>query len=438
MKGTYFHIAGLVVMVVCACSTVDVERKKIREIDAGNRELGINAPVRSVSRDEVRDRELKKVEEQTNVVVVHEPVYIPQIETGNKARLTQDQVVQQSLNEAMVTPQNFVGGTQMYDYNEHKQFPVVCKLLALTVIQLQDGEVPIGQPYLSDTLRWEITGDVWRTTDGKSVQLIMLKPFEKGLKTNMIVVTNKRIYQLLLSSTDNAYMPMVRFRYPFETKFVTERTIAEDEMREQESGSEENYISYNYKIVSGWIVTGWFKPEWTPTEVWDDGHKTYIRVPRNVLQKEYPVVFEKRNYIVNYRLQENIMIIDKLVSALTLRLDGKRVKIAKKKGEPADLQRYIRNPIEMIEDGGEAVESRNVVFAITGTASWLPKKVIEFNGETLLLFEEDHFTEAELYIIDGEGKPVDFVKDGNIITIPGVITKISLAYNLETAEVSRN
>jgi type IV secretion system protein VirB9 len=339
------------------------------------------------------------------------------------------------MQEAMVTPHNFIGGTQFYDYNEYKQYPVVCKILSLSVIQLENGEVPIGVPYLSDTLRWEITGDVWRTIDGLSVQLIMIKPLESGLTTNMILVTNQRIYQFVLTSTRDSYMPMVKFRYPHSYKgFVTAETLRRE--TEQEKREEQGqYLSYNYKIVSGWALTGWFKPVWQPLEAWDDGEKTYVRLPRNVLQSEYPVIFEKPDYIINYRVNENVMVLDKLITEAVMKLNGKRVRIIKNKGEAKDLRRYVKREAEVM---GEMPPLKNGVhFEIKGDTAWVPQKVVEYDGETHIFFREDAFGDGVLQIINGEREPVEYRRMGNIITIPAVIKKIQLAYDSKNLIITR-
>jgi type IV secretion system protein VirB9 len=349
------------------------------------------------------------------------------------------------MQEAMVTPKNFIGGTQFYDYNEHKQYPIVCKVLGLSVLQLEDGEVPIGVPYLSDTLRWEITGDVWRTQDGKNIQLVMIKPLETGLSTNMVLVTTRRIYQIMLTSTRDSYMPMVRFRYPMQmqlhmqshmrTQFNTLRSI-EEERIQREKEDEGYYLSYNYKITSGWWLSGWFRPEWTPTEVWDDGHKTYIRLPRGVLQMEYPTVFEGSTYIVNYRVNENVMILDKLIKKAALRLNGKRVSIVKMKGEAEDLRRYVKREAEVI---GERPPVHNgSQFTIQGDVPWLPEKVIEYDGEIYIFFADNVFNaESVLYIIDEKKNRIEYRRNGNTIIIPGVAQKLQLAYNNQLLTINR-
>jgi len=422
-------LCAIIVFMTLSCGTVDVQSRKIREIRQENQKLGNATPAVYV------DDEEPEAKVNTNVIIMKDEVFVP-VDSQTQKPMSTGQVVQRSMQEAMVTPQNFIGGTQFYDYNEYKQYPVVCKMLSLTVIQLENGEVPIGVPYLSDTLRWELTGDVWRTVDGLSVQLVMIKPLEPGLTTNMILVTNQRIYQFVLTSTRDSYMPMVKFRYPLAyNRFITAETLRQKEEKGDRKEDEGYFLSYNYKIVSGWFLTGWFKPQWQPIEAWDDGHKTYVRLPRGVLQKEYPVIFEKTNYIVNYRVNENIIIIDKLITSVTLRLDGKRVRIIKKRGEPEDLRRYVKKETEVT---GDMPPLKNGVrFEIKGDVPWVPQKVIEYDGETHIFFDEGLFNDGVLQIIDEKRNAVEYRRVGNVITIPAVIKKIQLAYNNRILTITR-
>lgn len=347
MKKNIIGICILAAIIAASCATTDVQAQKIKEIRRENKKSGTSASVKYISAEDAEKREQERRDADTKIIIMKDEVFVP-IESQAQKAMSKEQVVQLSMQEALVTPNNFIGGTQFYDYNEYKQYPVVCKVLSLTVIQLENGEIPIGVPYLSDTLRWELTGDLWRTVDGMEVQLVIIKPLEPGLSTNMILVTNQRIYQFVLSSTRDSYMPMVKFRYPLSHKqFITARTL--DQEAERSGLAEEgNYLSYNYKIKSGWAMLGWFKPGWQPTEVWDDGHKTYVRLPRGVLQREYPVIFEKSNYIINYRVNENIIIIDKLISSMSMRLNHRRVRIYKSRGEAKDLRRYVKHETEVI------------------------------------------------------------------------------------------
>jgi type IV secretion system protein VirB9 len=429
----------VVMLIFCgSCGTVNVQQSKIREIRTRNKQLGKDVTVVYVTEEEANERERTRREADLNIIEVKNDVFVP-VDSSTQRVLTKEQVVQSAMQEAMVTPKNFIGGTQFYDYNEHKQYPIVCKVLGLSVLQLEDGEVPIGVPYLSDTLRWEITGDVWRTQDGKNIQLVMIKPLETGLSTNMVLVTTRRIYQIMLTSTRDSYMPMVRFRYPMQpymrTQFNTARTIEEERGRKEQE-DEGYYLSYNYKITSGWWLSGWFRPEWTPTEAWDDGHKTFIRLPRGVLQMEYPTVFEGSTYIVNYRVNENVMILDKLIKRATLRLNGKRVNVVKMKGEAEDLRRYAKREVEVI---GERPPMQNgTQFTIQGNVPWLPEKVIEYDGEIYIFFKDNVFNEESvLYVIDEKKNRIEYRRNGNIIIIPKVAQKLQLAYNNQLLTINR-
>jgi type IV secretion system protein VirB9 len=434
MKKKLLLLCAIRILLFASCGTVDVQSRKIKEIREDNKKLGNSTPAVYVSGEEAEKREMERREAGTNVIIMKDEVFVP-IDVQTHKPLSKDQVVQRSMQEAMVTPQNFIGGTQFYDYNEYKQYPVVCKVLSLTVIQLENGEMPIGVPYLSDTMRWELTGDVWRTVDGLSVQLVIIKPLEPGLTTNMILVTNQRIYQFVLTSTRDSYMPMIKFRYPLsQNKFITAETLRQ-EIERGEREEEGYYLSYNYKIVSGWVMTGWFKPDWQPIEAWDDGHKTYVRLPRGVLQREYPTVFEKSNYIINYRVNENIMILDKLITDVTLRLNGKRVRIIKKKGEAEDLRRYVKQKTEVV--GDKPPLKNGVHFEIQGDVPWVPEKVIEYDGETHIFFNEGVFNDGVLQIIDEKRNAVEYRRMGNVITIPRVIKKVQLAYNNQILVITR-
>jgi type IV secretion system protein VirB9 len=74
------------------------------------------------------------------------------------------------------------------------------------------------------------------------------------------------------------------------------------------------------------------KPYWLPELVFDDGSKTYIRFPAQVLQREMPAVFENRRFILNYRVIGNLIIIDKLIENLTVKIERTEIFISKKRG----------------------------------------------------------------------------------------------------------
>jgi type IV secretion system protein VirB9 len=50
-----------------------------------------------------------------------------------------------------------------------------------------------------------------------------------------------------------------------------------------------------------------------------------------VLHSSSPVLFNKNNERINYRVQENLIIIDELIEKVTLRIGNEKVTIQKKK-----------------------------------------------------------------------------------------------------------
>lgn len=438
------------VLLICSflvsCGTVNVERNKINEIQRQNRDRGRYVRANYILPEDIDQEQFNRSAGDVNVIIQREEVFIP-VDSQTQRPLTPAQSAQRAQAGAMATPANVVGGTQFYDYDEHRQFPIVTRPLALTTILLESGEIPIGVPYMSDTMRWEMTGDVWRTTDGRDIQMIMIKPLEVGLSTNMIVATNRRIYQFVLTSTRDNYMPMVRFRYPMDGigRFITasnpigERhntTNFSNFARNERGEPVGEFLSFNYRIKGGWWLIGAFKPEWMPIEAWDNGRQTFIRLPRGVLFRDFPVVFEERNYIVNYRIEDNVMILDKLIRKATLRLDGKRVIVEKRRGQPEDVRRFVRQDVNVVGDMPPL--NNSVIFDIRGDIEWKPLRVMEYDGETHIFFDDNVFAvDAVIQIIDENRNSVQYRRVGNVITIPRVIRTIQIAYNNQILTIQR-
>jgi type IV secretion system protein VirB9 len=92
-------------------------------------------------------------------------------------------------------------------------------------------------------------------------------------------------------------------------------------------GVDPRFLSFNYRITHGIFN----KPYWLPELVFDDGSKTYITFPPQVLQRELPAVFENRRDVLNYRVNGNVVIIDKLIENITVRINSTQITIVKKR-----------------------------------------------------------------------------------------------------------
>jgi hypothetical protein len=92
-------------------------------------------------------------------------------------------------------------------------------------------------------------------------------------------------------------------------------------------GIDPRFISLDYRITHNLFA----KPYWLPTLVLDDGSKTYIVFPETVLQREMPTIFENRRNIINYRVIGNLIVIDKLIENISIRIGKSDIAITKRR-----------------------------------------------------------------------------------------------------------
>ena len=86
------------------------------------------------------------------------------------------------------------------------------------------------------------------------------------------------------------------------------------------------YLSFDYRINSYLFQNN----KWIPTRVCDDGQKMYVIFPEFVLQNEMPAVFGDHADVLDYRVHENVMIIDRLVEKISIRLADSLFTVEKK------------------------------------------------------------------------------------------------------------
>ena len=144
----------------------------------------------------------------------------------------------------------------------------------VSVIALQQGEELVTVS-AGDTVRW-IVGD---TASGSGTTLrvnILVKPTRAGLKTNLVVTTNRRTYLLgvvvdaagldgvgLLGLSEGPHAGS--FRSSLATMRQTAVPVASGVTLEQ--------IRFRYAISGD-------APPWKPLRAFDDGERVYIQFPR--------------------------------------------------------------------------------------------------------------------------------------------------------------
>ena len=146
----------------------------------------------------------------------------------------------------------------------------------LTDIQLRPGEKIVGKPATGDNIRWVLARGA-SSAGGIEQQHIYIKPTRPDLDTTLAINTDQRSYILELHSYEDAWMAAVAWRYPQEEIAQLESTLEQQQQLAQATTAPNisiDKLNFNYGLA---VMSG--RPQWQPLQVFDDGHKTYIRFP---------------------------------------------------------------------------------------------------------------------------------------------------------------
>jgi len=316
-----------------SCASVDID-KNIQ----GQNTKGIFS---SKKKKQVASGEIPDINEDEapapEIIVVERPIFIPEKDKPATPPAKSDTHVKDTINKGIIEPSDYSHAAVIYDYNPDWVYEVYAMPLRVCDICLEPGERALEIPFVSDSERWQIGASV-SLENNVNVQHIYVKPNATGQEASLIINTDRRVYRIILRSYKTVFMPIVRWRYVSglpENYISANGTPTKASQTFQEgkdadspfSGIDPRYLSFNYRISYGFLS----KPTWLPELVFDDGSKTYITFPDQVLQKELPSVFENRKDIVNYRVMGKLIIIDKLVETITVKIERKEIVITKKK-----------------------------------------------------------------------------------------------------------
>ena len=181
------------------------------------------------------------------------------------------------------------------------------------------------------TQRWgnDITGGT-DTASGSGSDLrvnVLVKPTRVGLKTNLVITTNRRTYLLELSSTPQAWMASVSWDYPKDRMLALQKQAREAQAGAPvETGMALEQIRFRYAVSGD-------SPPWKPLRAFDDGEKVYIQFPGGIAQGELPPLFvigpQGDGQLVNYRFRAPYYVVDRLFGAAELRLGGDKAQVVR-------------------------------------------------------------------------------------------------------------
>ena len=222
-------------------------------------------------------------------------------------------------------------GKAVYIYGQG--MPVlVCAPLRVCAIELQSGEHLQSQPQIGDSRRWEIT-PVLSGSGLDEAPILIVKPIEAGLETDLIVPTDKRTYVVRLVSDPTRFVSRLAFQYPDEdrAKWVAFAVRQDESKRNAEAIAKERrekdkkagvvpmadnavdrlYLDYKF---SG-------DEHLRPDHVFDDGQHTYLIYPNDGRFRELPtllLVVNGKTELVNFRVDGARYIVDRLFDKAVL------------------------------------------------------------------------------------------------------------------------
>jgi len=229
----------------------------------------------------------------------------------------------------------YVNAIQVYPYTE-ALYQLYTAPSQVSDIALRKGE-EIVSVSAGDTVRWVI-GDT-ESGGGDNVRAhVLVKPIKEDVKTNLVIITDRRAYHLELASTPETHMASVSWTYPQDELLGLRRNNSAAETaadRVIDKGLDIDALRFRYAISGD-------TPPWRPVRVFDDTHKVYIQFPARLDQGEAPPLFvagpDGDNQLVNYRVRGRYYIVDRLFAAAELRLgeDPQQVvRIIRTDGRPA-------------------------------------------------------------------------------------------------------
>lgn len=214
----------------------------------------------------------------------------------------------------------YINAMQVYPFTEGALYQVYASPNQVTDIGLQPGEQLEGSGPVAagDTVRWKVGDTESGSGAGKRIH-ILVKPTSAGLFTNLVVNTDRRTYHLELHSDERTYMASVSWTYA-EDQLIALRRQNEDAASAEpvDVGVDLARLHFRYMINGD-------APPWRPRQVFDDGKKVYIQFPRGIAQGDMPPLFVvgvdgNSDQIVNYRVHDNYMTVDRLFAKAELRL----------------------------------------------------------------------------------------------------------------------
>jgi type IV secretion system protein VirB9 len=228
---------------------------------------------------------------------------------------------------------SFHGARQIYTYELGAIYELYTSPNYVSTIVLEPGE-SLTNIAAGDTSRWIVTqAEGESESDGRT--LVLVKPQAPNLRTNLVLITDRRTYLIdVISQAGAAYSAQVAWSYPPNTEEPV-----------QPSPPAGLNVNYRVRTVQG------ERPVWTPARVYDDGRRTYIEFAPDVVASDLPPLFiitPDGAELTNYRVQSEPFgqryMVDRIFDVAELRLGSHAPIVVRIERNPHEPTPWSRRP----------------------------------------------------------------------------------------------
>lgn len=209
-------------------------------------------------------------------------------------------------------PGAFSEATLLYAWEPGAIYELQTSPEFVSTLLLEPGEVLIDIA-AADTARWSVSN----TLSGDRA-LLIVKPSAPKLKTNIVLVTDRRAYLIeAVSAAGEVYTAQAAWTYP--------ATPVPPPVPDPEPAPEPPPRQLHEDYVLKAPRKG--PPPWLPEKVWDDGRRTFVQFPEDIAASDMPPLLIRTTEgleLVNYRINGRRYEIDRIFSEAELRLGRKK------------------------------------------------------------------------------------------------------------------
>jgi len=207
---------------------------------------------------------------------------------------------------------SLVGALHEFAYERGALYAIQASPQRITDIALEPGEALLSVS-AGDTTRW-IVGDA-RSGMGANAQAhVLVKPNAANLSTNLVIMTDRRVYHVELKSVSGTAMAAVSWRYPADLMLASNPPPPPAPPPSPAFAPE--MLNLRYRIDGD-------RPDWRPLAAFNDGRQVFIEMPEALKALEAPplyVIGDEGPELTNYRVVGRYYVVDRLFTKAELRL----------------------------------------------------------------------------------------------------------------------